>query len=391
MDEIILIKWGEMVLKGLNRNVFEATLLRNIRRRLNNLGGFDIKSAQSTVYLTPREGADLDTAVEKVSKIFGIAAFSRACIVKKEMPAILEAAQEYLKTELLGAKTFKVESKRADKSFPLKSPEISADVGEYLLNQFPHLTVDVHNPDITVRVEVRDFGAYVHGQPIRGAGGIPVGTGGNAAILISGGIDSPVAAWTMAKRGLELTAIHFASPPYTSERAEQKVADLLTKVSEYSGRMNMFTVPFAKVQEEIMAKCPEEFFTIIMRRFMMRVSEKIAVNEHCSALITGESLGQVASQTLQAIVCTDQAAEMPVFRPLIGMDKIDIIDISRKIDTFDISIQPFEDCCTVFTPKHPRTRPDLQAVLEAERQLDCDALIEECVSNVKLTKITPKA
>ena len=391
MDEIILIKLGEMVLKGLNRNVFEATLLRNIRRRLNNLGGFDIKSAQSTVYLTPREGADLDTAVEKVSKIFGIAAFSRACIVKKEMPAILEAAQEYLKTELLGAKTFKVESKRADKSFPLKSPEISADVGEYLLNQFPHLTVDVHNPDITVRVEVRDFGAYVHGQPIRGAGGIPVGTGGNAAILISGGIDSPVAAWTMAKRGLELTAIHFASPPYTSERAEQKVADLLTKVSEYSGRMNMFTVPFAKVQEEIMAKCPEEFFTIIMRRFMMRVSEKIAVNEHCSALITGESLGQVASQTLQAIVCTDQAAEMPVFRPLIGMDKIDIIDISRKIDTFDISIQPFEDCCTVFTPKHPRTRPDLQAVLEAERQLDCDALIEECVRNVKLTKITPKA
>jgi len=391
MDEIILIKLGEMVLKGLNRNVFEATLLRNIRRRLNNLGGFDIKSAQSTVYVTPREGADLDTAVEKVSKIFGIAAFSRACIVKKEMPAILEAAQEYLKTELLGAKTFKVESKRADKSFPLKSPEISADVGEYLLNQFPHLTVDVHNPDITVRVEVRDFGAYVHGQPIRGAGGIPVGTGGNAAILISGGIDSPVAAWTMAKRGLELTAIHFASPPYTSERAEQKVADLLTKVSEYSGRMNMFTVPFAKVQEEIMAKCPEEFFTIIMRRFMMRVSEKIAVNEHCSALITGESLGQVASQTLQAIVCTDQAAEMPIFRPLIGMDKIDIIDISRKIDTFDISIQPFEDCCTVFTPKHPRTRPDLQAILEAERQLDCDALIEECVRNVKLTKITPKA
>ena len=391
MDEIILIKLGEMVLKGLNRNVFEATLLRNIRRRLNNLGGFDIKSAQSTVYVTPREGADLDTAVEKVSKIFGIAAFSRACIVKKEMPAILEAAQEYLKTELLGAKTFKVESKRADKSFPLKSPEISADVGEYLLNQFPHLTVDVHNPDITVRVEVRDFGAYVHGQPIRGAGGIPVGTGGNAAILISGGIDSPVAAWTMAKRGLELTAIHFASPPYTSERAEQKVADLLTKVSEYSGRMNMFTVPFAKVQEEIMAKCPEEFFTIIMRRFMMRASEKIAVNEHCSALITGESLGQVASQTLQAIVCTNQAAEMPVFRPLIGMDKIDIIDISRKIDTFDISIQPFEDCCTVFTPKHPRTRPDLQAILEAERQLDCDALIEECVRNVKLTKITPKA
>jgi tRNA uracil 4-sulfurtransferase len=307
------------------------------------------------------------------------------------MPAILEAAGEYLKPELLSAKSFKVESKRSDKSFPLQSPEISADLGEYLLDKFPHLHVDVHNPDITVRVEIRDFGAYVHGQPLRGAGGIPVGTGGNAAILISGGIDSPVAAWTMAKRGLELTAVHFASPPYTSERAEQKVVDLLTKVSEYAGRMTMFTVPFAKVQEEIMAKCPEEFFTIIMRRFMMRISEKIAKKEFCSALITGESLGQVASQTMQAIVCTDAAATMPVFRPLIGMDKVEIIEISRKIDTFDISIQPYEDCCTVFTPKHPRTRPDLAAVVEAEQALDCDTLIEECVSNVKKTKITPKA
>lgn len=391
MEEIILIKLGEMVLKGLNRNVFEVALLRNIRRRLNNLGRFDIKTAQSTVYVTPHEGADLGTAVEKVSKIFGIAAFSRACVVKKEMPAILEAAGEYLKTELLTAKSFKVESKRADKSFPLKSPEISADVGEYLLNKFPNLHVDVRNPEVTVRVEVRDFAAYVHGQPLRGAGGIPVGTGGNAAILISGGIDSPVAAWMMAKRGLELTAIHFASPPYTSERAEQKVVDLLTKVSEYAGRMNLFTVSFAKVQEELMAKCPEELFTILMRRFMMRVSEKIAEKQFCSALITGESLGQVASQTLQAIVCTDAAAVMPVFRPLIGMDKIEIIDISRKIDTFDTSIQPFEDCCTVFTPKHPRTRPEMHSILEAEQALDCDALIEECVATVKLTKITPKA
>jgi len=389
MDEIILIKLGEMVLKGLNRNVFEATLLRNIRRRLNPLGGFDVKTAQSTVYVTPHDGADLDAAVEKVSKIFGIAAFSRACVVKKEMPAILEASAEYLKPELLAAKSFKVETKRADKIFPLKSPEISAQVGEYLLERYPHLFVDVHNPDITVRVEVRDFGAYVHGQALRGAGGIPVGTGGNAAILISGGIDSPVAAWSMAKRGLELTAVHFASPPYTSERAEQKVVDLLTRVSEYAGRMNMFTVPFARVQEEIMAKCPEDLFTIIMRRFMMRVSERIARREHCSALITGESLGQVASQTLQAIVCTDEAAGMPVLRPLIGMDKVEIIDISRRIDTFDISIEPFEDCCTVFTPKHPRTRPILREVLEAEQALDGEALIEECVNNVKLTKIYP--
>ena len=389
MNEVILIKLGEMVLKGLNRKNFEAALLKNIRRRLEHHGEFDIKVAQSTVYVIPHVGADLDTAVEKVSKIFGIAAFSRACAVKKEMPAILGAAEEYLKSELLAAKSFKVESKRADKSFPLQSPQISAELGEYLLEKFPNLHVDVHNPDVTVRVEVRDFGAYVHGQPLRGAGGIPVGTGGNAAILISGGIDSPVAAWMMAKRGLELTAVHFASPPYTSERAEQKVVDLLTRVSEYAGRMTMFTVPFARVQEEIMAKCPEEFFTIIMRRFMMRVSEKIAEKEHCSALITGESLGQVASQTIQAIVCTDAAANMPVFRPLIGMDKIEIIEVSRKIDTFDISIEPFEDCCTVFTPKHPRTRPDMSDIIEAEQALDSDTLIDECVSGVKLTKIYP--
>lgn len=391
MDEVILIKLGEMVLKGLNRNTFEAALLKTIRRRLEKLGGFDVKAAQSTVYVIPREGADMDAAVEKVSKIFGIAAFSRACAVKKEMPAILEAAGEYLKYDLLAAKSFKVESKRSDKSFPLKSPEISAEMGQYLLDKFPNLHVDVHNPDIVVRVEIRDFGAYVHGQAIRGAGGIPVGTGGKAAILISGGIDSPVAAWMMAKRGLELTAIHFASPPYTSERAEQKVIDLLSKVSEYAGWMNMFTVPFARVQEEIMAKCPEELFTIIMRRFMMRVSERIAVRENCSALITGESLGQVASQTVQAIACTDEAAHIPVFRPLIGMDKIDIIELSRKIDTFDISIQPFEDCCTVFTPKHPRTRPDLKMVLEAEQALDCEELIEDCINRVKLTKIYPKS
>ncbi|WP_277668973.1 tRNA uracil 4-sulfurtransferase ThiI [Caproiciproducens galactitolivorans] len=389
MDEVILIKLGEMVLKGLNRNTFEAALLRNIRRRLNRLGEFDIKAAQSTVYVTPSKGADLDAAVERIAKVFGIVAFSRACVVKKEMPAILEAAGEYLKSDLLAAKSFKVESKRSDKHFPLKSPEISSEVGGYLLKKYPHLCVDVHQPDLIVRVEIRDFGAYVHGQPLKGAGGIPVGTGGNAAILISGGIDSPVAAWMMAKRGLELTAVHFASPPYTSERAEQKVIDLLTRVSEYAGRMNLFIAPFAKVQEEIMAKCPEELFTIIMRRFMMRVSEEIARQEACSALITGESLGQVASQTIQAIACTDEAAKMPVFRPLIGMDKLEIIEIARKIQTFDISIQPFEDCCTVFTPKHPRTRPEIGDILTAEQALDCEKLIYDCVRNVRKLQIAP--
>jgi thiazole biosynthesis/tRNA modification protein ThiI len=389
MNEVILIKLGEMVLKGLNRSTFEAALLRNIRWRLEPLGGFNIRTAQSTVYVEPREGADLDAAEERIAKIFGIAAFSRACVAEKDMDAIRKAAGEYLRPALTAAKTFKVETKRSDKRFPLNSPEISAELGQYLLDQYPHLRVDVHDPDFIVRVEVRDFGAYVHGPALRGAGGIPVGTGGKAAVLISGGIDSPVAAWMMAKRGIELTAVHFASPPYTSERAEQKVVDLLSKVGEYAGRMTMFTVPFAKVQEQIMAKCPEELFTLIMRRFMMRIAEKIALREDCGALITGESLGQVASQTLQAIACTDAAAGMPVFRPLIGMDKTEIIGIARSIDTFEISIQPFEDCCTVFTPKHPRTRPDLQYILEAERQLDCGALIDECAANVKITRIYP--
>ena len=339
MKEIILIKLGEIVLKGLNRQNFEFALLRNLRRRLAPLGAFDIREAQSTIYVEPLEdGIDLDAAAERVGKVFGVIAYSRACVAEKDMDQILKATADYLHDELSTISSFKVESKRADKKFPLKSPQISAAVGEYLLQQFPNLHVDVHHPDLEVRVEVRDFGAYIHGQALPGAGGIPVGTGGKAAILISGGIDSPVAAWQMARRGIELTAIHFASPPYTSERAEQKVVELLTKVSEYAGRMFMFTVPFTRIQEEIRDKCPEEYFTLIMRRFMMRAAERIARKEDCSALITGESLGQVASQTLSSIVCTDAAASMPVFRPLIGTDKSEIVAMARRIDTYDLSI-----------------------------------------------------
>ncbi len=389
MREVILVKLGEVVLKGLNRRSFEEVLLSNIRRRIGSLGGFDIREAQSTVYVTPREGADLDDAAGRIAKIFGIAAFTRACEVEKEIGAICEGAQKYLNKELSAAKTFKVECKRSDKRFPLKSPQICAQVGGYLQEKFPHLAVDVNEPDFTVRVEVRDFAAYVHGNALRGAGGIPVGTGGRAAVLISGGIDSPVAAWMMARRGVELTAVHFASPPYTSERAEQKVADLLRRVGEYAGRMTMFTVPFAKVQEAILAKCPEEYFTVIMRRFMMRAAEIIAQREKCGALVTGESLGQVASQTLQAIVCTDAASSMPVFRPLIGMDKVDIIAAAHRIDTYDLSILPYEDCCTVFTPRHPRTRPALKDILKAEEALDADALIGDCTGRVKITEIHP--
>lgn len=388
MNEMILIKLGELVLKGLNKKIFENVLLKRIQYTLCDLGDFDIKSAQSTITITPTgENADLEEATERVSKVFGIAALSRARVTEKDMDAIKTATVEYLQEELEDAKTFKVEAKRSDKKFPFNSPQICAQIGEYLLDAFSHLTVDVHNPDCIVYVEVRDYGAYIHGRALQGAGGIPVGTGGKAAILISGGIDSPVASWMMAKRGVELTAIHFASPPYTSERAEEKVARLLTQVSAYSGRMKMYTVPFTKVQELIQAKCPEELFTIIMRRFMMRIAEQIARKEGCGALITGESLGQVASQTMQAIGCTDMVTNMPVFRPLIGMDKTEIISIAHRIGTFDISIEPYEDCCTVFTPKHPKTKPIPSFVEMEESVLDVDALVQECVEQTRYIKI----
>ena len=389
MKEIILMKLGELVLKGLNRRVFEDTLLQNLRRRLSPLGRFDIRARQSTIVATPLEEVDMDEAADRVGRVFGIATYSRAGVAQKDIGQIEQTAGAYLRPVLEAARTFKVEAKRSDKTFPLNSPAICAQVGASLLDQFPHLSVDVHEPDVTVYVEVRDFGAYVHPDPMRGAGGIPVGTGGKAAVLISGGIDSPVAAWMMAKRGVELTAVHFASPPYTSLRAEEKVCRLLERVSAYAGRLYMVTAPFSHIQEEIRERCPEEYFTLIMRRFMMRIAQRIARRQNCSALVTGESLGQVASQTIQAIACTDAVAEMPVFRPLIGMDKSEIVLASRKIDAFDISIEPYEDCCTVFTPRHPTTRPELAKVEEAESVLDIDALVEESVQGIYTRKIVP--
>ncbi len=390
MKEIILIKVGEIALKGLNRRNFEDVLIKNLKHRIRDLGKFNVSVAQSTIYIEPvSDDIDLDDVCERVSQVFGIVAFSRALVCEKSMDDILEKAPDYLYDELIGAKTFKVESKRSDKKFPLKSPEISATVGGKILERFPHLKVDVKNPEITVTVEVRDFGAYVRCKTLRGQGGIPVGTGGNAAILISGGIDSPVAAYMMSKRGIRLTAIHFASPPYTSERAHLKVEKLLKIVSRYSGCINMYTVPFTKIQETIKDKCPEELFTIIMRRLMMQISEIIAKQHDCTALITGESLGQVASQTIHAMSCTDEATSMLVFRPLIGMDKEEIIQISRKIGTFETSIEPYEDCCTVFTPKHPRTRPVLKFVKQAEDEAKLSEMIQEAVDNVQLTIINP--
>lgn len=385
MKEIILIKNGELALKGLNRNSFEDKLIKNMKIRLADLGKFTFTKSQSTIMVDSEdEDIDLDDAADRLSKVFGIAALSRACVCKKDFDCIKTAAVSYLEEQLEDARTFKVEAKRSDKKFPMKSPEICREAGGYILSKFHHLKVNVHNPDIIVTIEVREQYAFIHGNSIKGAGGMPTGTSGRAAVLISGGIDSPVAAYMMAKRGIELCAVHFASPPYTSELAEMKVMELLKRVAKYSGTITTYVVPFTKIQEQIRNLCPEEYFTIIMRRIMMIVSEKIAQGQNCSALITGESVGQVASQTIYALACTDCVVNMPVFRPCIGMDKEEIISISRKIDTFETSIQPYEDCCTVFTPRHPKTRPHLDDVVRAQSKIeDLDQLIDEAVKNAK--------
>lgn len=389
MNEVILLKLGEIVLKGLNRRSFEDMLIRNVRRRLKPYGLFEVKAVQSTVYIIPQDDqADLDAAENVASKVFGVVGYARSAVCGKTIGEIQQCAADYLAEALEGVSKFKVETKRSDKKFPYTSPEISNLVGGFLLEHYPKLSVDVHHPEKIVRIEVRESNAYIHMDVKPGAGGIPVGTGGRAAVLISGGLDSPVAAWMMAKRGVQLTAIHFASPPYTSAMAHRKVEDLLRKVSEYAGRMHMISVEFTELQEQIRDKCPEDLGTVILRRFMLRAAEQIARKEGCDALITGESLGQVASQTMQAIACTDAVVQMPVFRPLIGSDKSEIIRTAYQIDTYEISIQPFEDCCTIFTPKHPRTRPKIQKVEAAERMIEGERLLQKAIEQARIIEIT---
>ncbi len=385
MKEVLLIKNGELALKGLNRSTFEDVLVKNIKRRLlRRVGKFTFVKSQSTIVAEPAcEDVDFEEAVEVVKKVFGIVAFSRAAVTEKDFQMMKDTALAYLGDELRSVKTFKVNAKRSDKKFHMTSPEICREIGAHLLRNIPSLKVDVHNPDITVTVEVRDKNVFIHGNQIKGAGGMPVGTAGRAALLVSGGIDSPVAGWMMAKRGLQLDAIHFAAPPYTSKRAEMKVRDLVSIVAKYSGRINFAVVNFTEIQEAIKEHCPEELFTIIMRRLMMKIAVRLAQKDDCGALITGESLGQVASQTLGALACTDAAVDMPVFRPLIGMDKHEIISVSRNIGAFETSILPYEDCCTVFTPKHPRTRPTLRLVEEAEAAFDFSEMIERAIETVK--------
>ncbi len=387
MKEVILVKFGEMALKGLNKRTFESILMKRIKYRLNNLGKFTYNSMQSTIYIDPQEdGIDLDEAIARLQKIFGIASICRACVCEKDFADITEKAKAYLEETLEDARTFKVDAKRADKTFCMKTPEICAELGGILLEQHPHLKVDVRNPEITVMVEIRDTNAYVHAQKLKGAGGLPVGCSGKAMLLLSGGIDSPVAGYMMAKRGISVSAIHFISPPYTSDRALLKVEQLCQKITDYCGDINFYCVPFTEIQEELKRRCPEEFFTIIMRRLMMEIAQRICEKEECLALITGESVGQVASQTLHAMVCTDAACRIPVFRPLIGMDKTEIIEIARKIDTFDISILPYEDCCTVFTPKHPKIRPQLSEIEAAQEAAGFEDMIEKAVAETVLKR-----
>ena len=384
MKEIFLLKLGEIVLKGANKRQFEDKLRQNVRRRMKPYGNFDVYIMQSTVYVEAMDDdADVDGAWEACRCIFGLVSLCRCRSCKKDLDSIYDAIEEYLGDDLDAAQSFKVESKRSDKSFPLTSIAISKKIGGRLAEAHPDCVVDVHHPAYTVFVEVRDLAAYVHGPAIPGAGGLPTGVGGRAMCLLSGGIDSPVAAYMIAKRGVEIEAVHFFSYPYTSQMARDKVMELARLVTKYCGRMTVNIVGFTQIQEAIRDNCPEEFFTLIMRRFMMEISQRIAKDDGCKALITGENLGQVASQTMEAMNVTGAVVDIPVFMPLIGMDKEEIITIARKIGTMETSVLPYEDCCTVFTPKHPKTKPTIGQLTNAEKSLDREALIQQALESVE--------
>ena len=384
VNEIFLLKLGEVVLKGTNKRQFENKLRQNVRRRMKSYGNFDVYIMQSTVYVEPMDDmADVDGAWEACQSIFGLVSLCRCRPCEKNLDSIFNAVEEYLGDDLDCAVSFKVESKRSDKRFPLTSIAISQEIGGRLAEAHPNCKVDVHRPAYTVYVEVRDLAAYVHGPAVPGAGGLPTGVGGRAMCLLSGGIDSPVAAYMMAKRGVEVECVHFFSYPYTSQLAKDKVLELARLVTKYCGRMTVNIVSFTQIQEAIRDNCPEEYFTLIMRRFMMEISQRIAKDDGCGALITGENLGQVASQTMEAMAVTGAVVNIPIFMPLVGMDKEEIVTIARKIGTMETSVLPYEDCCTVFTPKHPKTKPTLGQLLQAERKLDRQALIQQALDSVE--------
>ena len=388
MNDIILLKQGEIVLKGLNRKNFEQKLIGNVIRRLRPFGEFKVYALQSTVYVEPQnELCDMDSAFEALQTVFGVIAITRAAACDKDPDAIAAKAIEYLAEDMRAARSFKVESKRSDKRFPMTSIQLSQHVGGLMAEAFPDTEVDVRNPELTVHVEVRDLAAYVHSTPLPGAGGMPVGSNGRAVTLLSGGIDSPVSSYMIAKRGVHLIPVHFFSFPYTSEAAKEKVLTLAEKLTAYCGKLMVEIVPFTHIQEEIRDKCPEEYFTIIMRRFMMRIAQRIADDNGCGAIVTGENLGQVASQTMSAMGVTEAVTDVPVLRPLIGFDKAEIVALARKIDTFETSILPYEDCCTVFTPRHPKLKPTVAECEEIEKALDIEALVEEAVKNIERIRL----
>lgn len=391
MKKIILVRYGEIILKGLNRPVFEDKLIGNIKSAILKAGDAKVLKSQGRIYIEPQvEDYDFDYALQKITRIFGIVSVSPVLKIETDYEQIkataLKVAADLISQH--GYKTFKLETKRGNKRFPMQSPEISADVGGYILENIPGLTVDVKNPDFIIYLEVRES-SYVYSEIIKAHGGMPIGSNGKALLLLSGGIDSPVAGWMMGKRGVEIEAIHFYSYPYTSERAKQKVIDLAQILSQYCGKLRLHVVPFTEIQLAINDNCPEEQLTIIMRRIMMRIAEIIARKTNSMALITGESMGQVASQTMQSLYCTDSAVNMPVFRPLIGMDKVEVVDIARKIDTFETSILPYEDCCTVFVAKHPQTKPKLERIMESEKAVDFEPLIDKAVEGTEVIVLKP--
>ena len=392
MNDIILLKQGEIVLKGLNKKYFEQRLSANAARRIKPYGPFHIYTIQSTIYVEPQsDDCDMDGAFEALKTVFGVIALTRAAACEKTPEAIAAKAIDYLGGAMHAAKSFKVETRRSDKSFPMTSIQLSQYVGGELAEAFPETAVDVHDPELTVHVEVRDLAAYVHSAPVPGAGGMPVGSNGSAVTLLSGGIDSPVSSYMIAKRGVRLIPLHFWAFPYTGVAAREKVVALAQQLTAWCGRMRLCIVPFTHIQEEIRDKCPEEYFTIIMRRFMMRIADRIAADNGCGALVTGENLGQVASQTMQAMGVTQAVTSLPVLRPLIGFDKEEIIRLARRIGTFETSILPYEDCCTVFTPRHPALKPAPEKIEEAEAALDVDALVEEAVMGVEHVKLEVEA
>jgi len=383
IEEVILCKFGEVILKGANRQTFESGLVKELRRRASPYGTFRIYCKQSTIYVEPQsEDCDMDGMYTAARRVFGIVAVNRAAVCEKTMESIVDMARKYLPGKLAGKKTFKVDARRSDKRFPLKSPEISAQIGGVILSSVRGIKVDVRNPEVIVTVEVRDDHAFIRAGQEPGAGGLPLRTAGRGLLLLSGGIDSPVAGCMMAKRGMEIEALHFESFPYTSERAREKVLTLAQEMCEYCARINVHIISLTHIQEELRDNCREDYFTVLLRVFMMRLAERCAGQYKCGALITGESLGQVASQTLAALAVTDSQVKIPVFRPCIGLDKNEIIIQARHYGTFETSILPFEDCCTVFTPRHPKTQPRIEDVEAELAKVNVEALLDEAYASM---------